>query len=36
MDTLRCDVQQLRKGLDITKNEREKQPDNYALHVSFS
>ena len=36
METLRGDVQQLRKGLDITKNEREKQPDNYALHVSFS
>jgi len=36
METLRGDVQQLRKGLDVTKNEREKQPDNYALHVSFS
>uniref|UniRef100_A0A7M5X7I7 Uncharacterized protein n=1 Tax=Clytia hemisphaerica TaxID=252671 RepID=A0A7M5X7I7_9CNID len=36
METLRGDVQQLRKGLDITKNEREKQPDNYALHNFYN
>ena len=36
MQTLAADVQHLRKGLDIAKSEREKQPDNYAIHVSIS
>lgn len=35
METLAADVQNLRKGLDVAKMEKEKQPDNYALHVSF-
>ena len=35
METLASDVQHLRKGLDAAKSERDKQPDNYAIHVSF-
>lgn len=36
METLASDVQNLRKGLDAAKMEKEKQADNYALHVSIS
>ena len=35
MQTLSADVQGLRKGLDLTKTERDKQPDNYVIFVSF-
>lgn len=36
MQTLVADVQGLRKGLDLTKTERDKQPDNFVIFVSFS
>lgn len=35
METLTADVQHLRKGLDVAKSERDKQPENYVIHVSF-
>ena len=35
MQTLAADVQGLRKGLDLTKSERDKQPDNFIIFVSF-
>ena len=35
MQTLAADVQGLRKGLDLTKTERDKQPDNFIIFVSF-
>ena len=35
MQTLAADVQGLRKGLDLTKNERDKQPNNFIVFVSF-
>lgn len=35
MQTLAADVQGLRKGLDLTKTERDKQPDNYIIFVSL-
>ena len=35
MQTLAADVQSLRKGLDMTKAEKEKQPNNFIIYVSF-
>lgn len=35
MQTLAADVQGLRKGLDLTKSERDKQPDNFIIFVSI-
>ena len=35
MQTLAADVQGLRKGLDLAKNERDKQPNNFIIYVSF-
>ena len=35
MQTLAADVQGLRKGLDLTKSERDKQPENFIIFVSF-
>ena len=35
MKTLASDVQASRKWLDAAKSQRDKQPDNYAIHVSF-
>ena len=36
MMTLVADVQGLRKGIDLTLFEREKQSSNYILYISFS
>ena len=33
--TLNNDIQSLKKGIDLTKKERDKQPDNFVLFVSF-
>ena len=33
--TLSNDIQSLKKGIDLTKKERDKQPDNFVLFVSF-
>ena len=35
LETLAADVQGLRKGLDLTKSERDKQPNNFIVYVSF-
>ena len=35
MQTLAADVQGLRKGLDLTKTERDKQADNFIIFVSL-
>ena len=34
--TLNADIQSLKKGIDLTKTERDKQPNNFILFVSFS
>lgn len=36
MQTLSADVQGLRKGLDLTKTERDKQPDNYVIFTFYN
>ena len=35
METLASDVEASRKWLDAAKSQRDKQPDNYAITVSF-
>ena len=35
METLASDVEASRKWLDVAKSQRDKQPDNYAITVSF-
>ena len=34
--TLSNDIQSLKKGIDLTKKERDKQPENFVLFVSFT
>lgn len=36
METLTADVQHLRKGLDVAKSERDKQPENYVIHNFYN
>jgi len=36
MQTLVADVQGLRKGLDLTKTERDKQPDNFVIFTFYN
>lgn len=36
MQTLAADVQGLRKGLDLTKSERDKQPDNFIIFTFYN
>lgn len=36
MQTLAADVQGLRKGLDLTKSERDKQPDNFVIFTFYN
>ena len=33
--TLNADILSLKKGIDLTKTERDKQPNNFVLFVSF-